>query len=60
MVMKVELTKTEKEYLAQLLRREYKVFKKDKKIFSCEGGIVLFHAEEEYEKFLKNLLKKVK
>lgn len=56
----MELNNKEKDYLRQVLKREIDNFKKHKKVFLGEGGIVFFQAEEEYEKFLKELLKKLK
>jgi rRNA pseudouridine-1189 N-methylase Emg1 (Nep1/Mra1 family) len=54
----MNLTKNEKEYLLSVLKKELTHFKKDKKTVLFESAGFL-KAEEEYESFLNDLIKKI-
>ena len=54
----MNLTKNEKEYLLSVLKTELTHFKKDKKTVLFENASFL-KAEEEYESFLKELIRKM-
>lgn len=56
---KMALTKNEKDYLKALVKRQLKHFKKEKDIAAEDAQIKFMAAEEQYEQFLENLLKKL-
>ncbi len=53
------LTKQEKEYLAELLKKELKHFNQEGKT-AMDSAPGFLKAEHEYKHFLENLLKKIK
>lgn len=53
------LTEKEKEYLKQLVKRELKNFEDEKSTLVNEWDPTFLAAEERFDQFLKNLLKKL-
>ncbi|MEM3154534.1 MAG: hypothetical protein QW165_03130 [Candidatus Woesearchaeota archaeon] len=54
------LTKDEKEYLKELVRRELEHFRKDGKIASQDATVRFLKAEHDYGHFLEKILEKLK
>lgn len=54
----MNLTKNEKEYILSVVKKELEHLKKDGKTILFESASFL-KAEEEYESFLKDLIKKL-
>jgi hypothetical protein len=53
------LTKNEKSYLKELVKRELAQFKRDGKAASQDAAVGFLKAEHEYGHFLENILEKL-
>lgn len=57
--MDMALTKDEKAYLKGLVKREWKHLMKEEKFRETDSSAAFFLSQKAYEKFVKNLLKKL-
>ena len=53
------LTKDEKSYLREIVKRELESFKKDEKPASYDAAVSFLKAEHEYGHFLEKLMEKL-